>query len=177
MKNTLIYLTGMPSSGKSTFGKVIAEKLNYTFLDLDNLIEQNNNSTIPQIFETKGEDFFRQEEKKALQTTFNLEKTIIATGGGTPCFFDNLEKMKENGIVCFLNVELEVLTERTFEAQKIQQNNRPLFKDSTSFEELYQLVSQKWQDRKEFYQKAHFEVNSNDLTIFFKKTKIITNFA
>jgi len=169
MKNTLIYLIGMPSSGKSTFGKMIAEKLNHTFLDLDSLIEQNNNSTIPQIFEAKGEDFFREEEKNALQTTFNLEKTIIATGGGTPCFFDNLGNMKQNGIVCFLNVELEILVKRTFETQKTQQNNRPLFKDASSFEELSKLISQKWNDRKEFYQKAHFEVKDNDLKEFLVK--------
>lgn len=169
MKNTLIYLIGMPSSGKSTFGKIVAEKLNYTFLDLDKLIEKNNNFTIPQIFEQKGEDFFRELEQKALQTTFDFEKTIIATGGGTPCFFDNLEKMKENGIVCFLNIKIETLAKRTFEAQKIQQNNRPLFKDASSFEELYPLISQKSKDRKTFYQQAHFEVNNNDLEEFLVK--------
>ena len=159
----------MPSSGKSTFGKSIAKKLNYAFLDLDSLIEKNNNASIPQIFAQKGEDFFREEEQKALQTTFDLEKTIIATGGGTPCFFDNLDKMKSTGIVCFLNVELETLAKRTFEAQQKQKNNRPLFKDATSFEELYQLISQKWKDRKEFYQQAHFEVNNNDLEEFLMK--------
>lgn len=165
----LIYLIGMPSSGKSTFGRLAAEKLNYTFLDLDSLIEQNNKSTIPQIFQEKGEDFFRELEKKALQTTFNLDKTIIATGGGTPCFFDNLEQMKQNGIVCFLNVEIETLAKRTFEAQKIQQNNRPLFKDATSFEELYKMINQKWEERKEFYQQAHFEVNNNDFSDFLER--------
>lgn len=165
----LIYLIGMPASGKSTFGKLLAEKLNYSFLDVDALIEQNATSTIPTIFETKGENFFRELEKNALTTTFNLEKTIVSTGGGTPCFFDNLEKMKENGIVCFLNIELEVLAKRTFEAQQKQQDNRPLFKNSTSFEELYQLVSQKWNIRKEFYRQAHFEIKNNDLEEFLEK--------
>ncbi len=165
----LVYLIGMPASGKSTFGKLVAEKLNYSFLDLDNVIEQKNNSTIPEIFEQKGEDFFREQEKQALQTTFDLEKIIIATGGGTPCFFNNLEKMKANGIVCFLHIEIDFLAKRTFEAQQKQKDNRPLFKDSTSFEELYQLISQKWNDRKAFYQQAHFEVSNNDLEDFLEK--------
>ena len=174
MKNTLIYLIGMPASGKSTFGKLIAEKLNYTFLDLDKLIEENSRMTIPHIFREYGEDIFREKEQQALQTTFNLEKTIIATGGGTPCFFDNLEKMKEHGMVCFLNVEIEILVKRTFEAQQKQNDNRPLFKTATSLENLYQLISQKWEERKEFYQQAHFEVKNNDLNIFLEKLKEYT---
>ncbi len=165
----LIYLIGMPASGKSTFGKLIAEKLNYAFLDLDILIEQDNHTTISEIFETKGEDFFRNQEQQTLQTTFHLKKTIIATGGGTPCFFDNLDKMREKGIVCFLNVGLDVLVKRTFKTQQQQNDNRPLFKDATSFEELHKLISQKWEDRKKFYQKAHFEVKSNDLDEFITK--------
>lgn len=165
----LIYLIGMPASGKSTFGKLIAEKLNYHFLDLDTLIEQTYQSAIPKIFEQKGEDFFRTLEQKTLQTTFHLEQTILATGGGTPCFFDNLEKMKENGIVCFLNTEIETLVRRTFEAHQKQHNNRPLFKEANSFESLYKMIEKKWQDRKEFYQKAHFEVKNNDLNDFLKK--------
>ena len=165
----LIYLIGMPASGKSTFGKLLAEKLNYSFLDLDSLIEQNATSTIPHIFEQKGDVFFRELEKNTLNTTFNLEKTVIATGGGTPCFFDNLEKMKEKGIVCFLNIELEILVKRTFEAQQKQQDNRPLFKTATSFEQLYKLIFQKWEDRKGFYQQAHFEVKDNDLNEFLEK--------
>lgn len=169
----LIYLIGMPASGKSTFGKLVAEKLNYNFLDLDALIEEGNNSTIPQIFEQKGEDFFRKEEQKALQLTFNLDKTIIATGGGTPCFFDNLEKMKENGIVSFLNVEIDILAKRTFEAQQKQNDNRPLFKGATSFENLHKLISQKWEDRKSFYGQAHFEVKNNNLSDFLEKLKIM----
>ncbi len=173
MKNTLIYLIGMPASGKSTFGKLLAQKLNYSFLDLDFLIEKNNNTTIPQIFEKKGEAYFRKIEKKTLQKTFNLEKTIIATGGGTPCFFDNLQKIKEHGIVCFLNIELEILAKRTFETQQKQNDNRPLFKDAASFEELYTLISQKWGDRKKFYQEAHFEIKNNDLNEFFEKIEKI----
>jgi shikimate kinase len=79
--------------------------------------------------------------------------------------------MKENGIVCFLHVEVEILVKRTFETQQKQQDNRPLFKTATSFEELHQLISQKWQERKEFYQKAHFEVKNNDLNEFLEKLK------
>lgn len=165
----LIYLIGMPASGKSTFGKSVAQKLKYTFLDLDILIEEKNNATIPQIFEEKGEDFFREEEKKALQKTFELKKTIISTGGGTPCFFDNLEQMKRNGIVCFLNTTLEVLAQRTFQSQQKQQDHRPLFKEANSFESLYKMIEKKWNDRKQYYQKAHFEVENNDVEVFLKR--------
>ncbi|WP_338764765.1 shikimate kinase [Bernardetia sp. ABR2-2B] len=158
----LIYLIGMPASGKSTFGKIIAQQLNYNFLDLDSFIEEKNNSTIPQVFESKGEDFFRKLEQQALQTTFKLKKTIVATGGGTPCFFDNLSNMKENGTVCFLNVEIDVLVERTFQTQQKQQDNRPLFKAANSTKELHKLISQKWKERKDFYKQAHFEIENSD---------------
>ena len=82
--------------------------------------------------------------------------------------------MKEHGMVCFLNVEIEILVKRTFEAQQKQNDNRPLFKTATSFENLYQLISQKWEERKEFYQQAHFEVKNNDLNIFLEKLKEYT---
>lgn len=177
MKKTLIYLIGMPASGKSTFGQLLVDKIGtekpYHFLDLDKLIEEQSRMTIPHIFREYGEDIFREKEQKALQTTFNLEKTIIATGGGTPCFFDNLEKMKEHGMVCFLDVEIEILAKRTFKTQQEQNDNRPLFKDAASFEQLYKLISQKWNDRKEFYQKAHFEVKNNDLEAFLEKLENI----
>ncbi|WP_291727420.1 shikimate kinase [Bernardetia sp.] len=165
----LIYFIGMPASGKSTFGNLVAHKLGYNFLDLDHLIEQRNTTVIPKIFEEKGEVFFREEEKHALQTTFNLEKTIVATGGGTPCFFDNLSQMKKNGIVCFLNVEIEVLAQRTFKAQQKQQDNRPLFKEASSFENLLEMITKKWQDRKKYYQQAHFEIRNNDVESFIEK--------
>jgi shikimate kinase len=165
----LIYLIGMPASGKSTFGKLVAQELNYAFLDLDSLIEQKNNSTIPQIFEQKGEDFFRELEKDALRTTFHLKNTIVPTGGGTPCFFDNLEEMKANGIVCFLNIEVEVLAERTFKAQQKQQDNRPLFKNATSFENLVELIRKKWIYREKYYKQADFEIKSTNLNEFQKK--------
>ncbi len=166
-------MIGMPASGKSTFGQLLVDKIDtekpYHFLDLDKQIEEHSRMTIPHIFREYGEDIFREKEQQALQTTFSLERTIIATGGGTPCFFDNLEKMKENGIVCFLDVEVEILVKRTFETQQKQQDNRPLFKTATSFEELHQLISKKWQERKEFYQKAHFEVKNSDLNEFLIK--------
>ena len=91
-----ITLIGMPASGKSFFGKKLADLLGWTFVDLDFEIEKQEQQTIPQIFVEKGEHYFRQSEQKVLQNTLKMQKIVLSTGGGTPCFFDNLKLIKQN---------------------------------------------------------------------------------
>ena len=141
-----IFLVGMPGSGKSTAGKYLARELRYEFLDLDDLIEDQEGIKIAQIFKEQGEDYFRQleqDELKRIQGT----RLVIATGGGTPCFFDNMEWMNTNGFTIFLNRDLETLIDRTKGKE-----HRPLLL-SNPVESLKKLLEK----RLPSYQKAGME--------------------
>lgn len=153
-----IYLVGMPGSGKTTLGKKLANTLDYEFVDLDFLIQQNEGMSIEQIFEEKGEDFFREIERMYLQSTNKLKKTIISTGGGTPCFFDNMEWINQHGLSIFLNISLEQLM------QRILQNptKRPLLK-GLSESEVYEKLLNLMEIRNPYYLKSKLIVDINGL--------------
>lgn len=118
-----IYLTGMPGSGKSTEGKKLAKALQWTFLDLDTYIETLSGKSINQLFEQHGEAYFRELEHEALLQCSAKTKHIIACGGGTPAFFNNMEIMLESGLCVYLKASAAFL------ASRIQQGKRqrPLF--------------------------------------------------
>ncbi len=99
-----IYIIGFMGSGKSTYGKELAEAMGYDFMDLDTEIEKQAKSTIDAIFTEKGEDFFRKLEREMLLKTVDLDDVVIATGGGTPCFSDNMKWMNENGEPVYLKL-------------------------------------------------------------------------
>lgn len=148
-----IFLTGMPGSGKSTCGKLLAEQLNFPFFDLDVEIETREGKTITSIFEQDGETYFRQVESDVLKSTVeDNEKIILSTGGGTPCFMDNLEFMKRNGNMIFLDIPLETLVERLKE-----KDDRPLLKTE---KELKDRLEELYDKRIAVYRKADYIVNS-----------------
>ena len=91
-------------SGKSTYGKELAEAMGYEFMDLDVEIEKQAKTKIATIFGEKGEDFFRKLEREMLLKTVDLDDVVIATGGGTPCFSDNIKWMNENGQTVYLKL-------------------------------------------------------------------------
>lgn len=162
-----IYLVGMPGSGKTTLGKKLSNTLEYDFVDLDSLIQQNEGMSIEQIFEEKGEEFFREIERLYLQSTNKLSKTIISTGGGTPYYFDNMDWINQHGLSIFLDISIEQLT------QRILQNptKRPLFKglsDSEIHEKLLNLM----EIRNPYYLKSRLIVDINGLN---KNTKTYNN--
>jgi shikimate kinase len=146
----LITLIGMPASGKSTLGKSLAKKLNYQFLDLDNLIVKLQGKTISEIFAEKGEAYFRQAEREALQVALNQVDTVIATGGGAPCFFDNIELINQKSLSIYLKTDLPILTQRI---QQDRRNLRPLYQ-SESEADLLQKLKNTWDTRHPFYEKA-----------------------
>jgi len=113
----------MPGCGKSTWGKKLANALQYSFIDLDEMIEQNEQQSIEQIFAEKGEVFFRDLEHKYLQKTTNINNVIISCGGGTPCYNNNMNLINENGISIFINAKNSILVDRILNAKK----QRPLF--------------------------------------------------
>lgn len=159
---TRIYLIGFMGSGKSHIGKLLSLKMGYNFIDLDVEIEKKGMS-ISEIFNQKGEDYFRQLESEMLLKTINSTKTVISCGGGTPCFFDNMEWMNRNGITIFLNPATEILVERL----KLEKEKRPLLLNKTE-DEIYYFIEQLLERRIEFYQKANFEIKEAD------EIKIIT---
>lgn len=144
----------MPSSGKSTLGKRLARQLGYRFVDTDKLvIREAGGRSINDIFQTDGEVYFREVEKKVLHTIQPDSRLVVATGGGMPCFHDNMAYIKTAGFSIFLDVAPEQLLERML---RHSQNDRPLFnqQDPTLLENL----RQKYADRRDFYLQA-------DLTI------------
>lgn len=156
MKN--IYLIGMPSSGKSTLGRQLATRLDYQFVDMDNLIMNQELSSVAEIFKYKGEDYFRQVESKTLKEFKPNQKSIIATGGGVPCFFDNMDFIKANGTSIFLNVQPEDLLKRI---QKSEGNNRPLIDKRKTNEILLNELRARYENRLKFYKQADIQIDGS----------------
>ncbi len=119
-----IYLVGLPGCGKSTLGKQLSKRLNIPFIDLDMAIEQREGKAVKDIFKLKGEDYFRNVESDTLKKVSEvLPEFIIATGGGAPVFFDNMEFMNKLGQTVFLDVPAREITNRILRSNK---EERPL---------------------------------------------------
>ena len=153
-----IYLIGMPGSGKSTLGKAMARLMHYTFVDLDDRIIRQESMSIPEIFEQKGETYFRQAEQQALQSTFQEQNILVATGGGAPCFFDNMEQINAHGSSIFLNIPLPQIARRLLPG-KNKETIRPLFAGKTEAQ-IKESLQQMWERRYPYYQKAHLHITS-----------------
>ena len=136
-------------SGKSTLGKKLASKLGYSFIDMDAFIEQQEGLSIAEIFASSGEDHFRVLERKALLSLLNMENVVVATGGGTPCFFDNMEMINQEAYSIYLKVDIEKLIGRL----KIAADKRPLVA-ALNAGELDKDVRARLAVREPFYSKA-----------------------
>jgi shikimate kinase len=161
-----IYLIGMPGSGKTTIGKKLAELLKFDFFDTDAYIETQEKTSIATIFEQQGESYFRQKEHETLLKTIYLKNTIISTGGGLPCFFDNMEIMQHNGITIFIDTLLDVIAERLQNS-----SDRPLL----AHNKLMQL-QQLYDKRIAIYRKAQYvfeNTTAEKIAFFLAENKII----
>lgn len=155
-----IYLTGMPGCGKSTLGKLLAQKLNIPFVDLDEVIENEVEKSIKDIFHDLGEAYFRKMESRLLKEYTAKESSfLMATGGGAPCYFDNMDFMNENGISVFLNVPVETIAERLF---KTKLEERPLLKD-LEYDTAVKELNKKLQARLPFYSNAHIQLSGDNI--------------
>lgn len=149
-----IYLIGYMGSGKSTVGTGLAKALNLDFIDLDHYIESRNHRTIPDIFARDGEAEFRRLEQKALHEVSEFENIVIATGGGAPCFFDNMEVIKRTGKSLYLNGSPRILADRLMHSK----TERPLIKGKTE-PELVAFIAETLAKRSEWYTQAESILN------------------
>ncbi len=146
-----IILIGMPGSGKSTLGRVLATMLKYQFVDLDERIEAFENKTITEIFAEHGEDYFRAVERKVLDIILKEPQAVISTGGGAPCFYDNMEQIRKNGISIYLQVSQAALLSRL----QAGIDKRPMLSQKSD-EDLKTFLLAKLAERSPFYEQAAY---------------------
>ncbi|MBN8703261.1 MAG: shikimate kinase [Bacteroidetes bacterium] len=150
----LVFLVGFMGCGKSSIGAALAKQLNCTFIDTDVLVEQQSGMSIANLFETHGEHFFRELEYNTLKNILNKQDCIVATGGGTPCFYDSAELMKNSGLCVYLRTDVSILYDRIK-----GDSMRPLLSaDYAHFQRLYAL-------REPCYNKFSKTLSTNNLTI------------
>jgi shikimate kinase len=156
----IIFLIGYMGSGKTTLGKQLAAKLNYSFIDQDEVIEDIYGMTISDIFAKFGETHFRKTENQTLRDFAENENVVISTGGGAPCFLDNMEIINSIGESVYLNIKPEVLVNRLKHAK----NKRPLLKDKSD-DELLDFITQKLVERNPFYTKAKHNITGDNIKV------------
>lgn len=153
----IFYLIGFMGSGKSSAGRFAAKKCGILFIDLDEWIESREGKKIREIFKEMGEDGFREVERKALREVSEVTTDIvISTGGGTPCFFDNMEYMKRKGKTIFLDLSSARLTDRLRNSLK----DRPLLEQAKG--DLQTFIHEKLMERAPFYSQAAYTLKENE---------------
>jgi shikimate kinase len=160
MKN--IYLIGMPSSGKSTLGKRMADILHYRFVDTDRLIVREEGRSIAEIFAQSGEAYFRDAERRVLRTIRPGGSLVVSTGGGMPCFHNNMDYINATGVSVFLDVPVSTLYSRMLTSA---QYDRPLYQPNDP--DLLSDLQQRYENRLPFYSQASIiisgETNEDDV--------------
>jgi shikimate kinase len=151
----LVFICGMPGSGKTSFGKRLASKLSWTFSDLDKVITISSGKSPEQWIKQEGEGSFRMIERDALRNLNRFQNQIVACGGGTPCFYGNLEYMMSTGMCIYLKMTPAAIVSRIKQSKGWQ--TRPLLGDSP--ENLDNIVEELWLERKTFYENIEFIVD------------------
>lgn len=160
LNKTNIVLLGFPGAGKSTIGKQLANKLQYTFIDTDRYFEEKYRFSIFDFFEQIGEEMFRQLEHQLLNDLLSKKQCVIATGGGTPCFFDNMEQIKRSSISVYIQLSPTSLYHRLQNSKR----RRPLTKNLNS-EELNRYIFQELSKREIFYKQADFIIKGENFDL------------
>jgi shikimate kinase len=155
----LFFLVGFMGSGKSHWGRHWSQIFELNFYDLDEVIEQREGKTIAQLFEIEGEDGFRKKERKALVSLLDKKDTIIACGGGTPCFHDNISRMNESGVTIFLKSPVAELVQRLLP----ELGHRPVLAHATA-DTLPSFIEQKLVERAPYYSRCMYHFNTTYLT-------------
>jgi shikimate kinase len=149
-----IFLIGFMGCGKTVTGKLLAQKTGLQWLDTDNLIERRYRKTITEIFEIFGEKKFREIEHQTVLELTELQNIIVSCGGGLPCFYDNMQIMKNAGTTIYL----KELPENLFQRLSKGKNSRILIRDKSEAE-LKAYISDTLKQREQFYNQADFTIN------------------
>lgn len=155
---TKIFLVGMMGTGKSFWTKFLSKKIKTGGYDLDYLIESNEEKTIAEIFAEDGEEYFRKQESKILRWFKEKKSFVLGTGGGTPCFNDNMQWMNKQGITIWIDSPIEALVERLIP----EKAHRPLIKNLTDTE-LHQFLTDKRNERMPFYAQAKIHLTGSEI--------------
>ena len=161
-----IIIIGYMGAGKTTVGKALSKELNIPFDDLDWYIESRMRKTVPQIFAERGEEGFRKIEHSMLHEVAEFENVIISCGGGTPCFYDNMDYLNAQGDTVYLKASPEVL----YGHLKIGKTERPLLKNKTP-EEMQEYIREQLDKREQYYLQAKHVLDVN-LMDNYEKIKI-----
>jgi len=160
VKGHIIYIIGFMGSGKTTAGKKLASYLGWSFIDLDMKIEEHTGKTIPEIFSDSGEEYFRNIESGLLKSLDYQSNTVISTGGGTPCYSDNMDYMLNTGLTLYLKLTPGQLKSRLSESK----GERPLIKD-LDVHKLQSFIEKKLADREKWYNRSDIITEGIDLDI------------
>ena len=153
-----IFLTGYMGAGKTTLGKAFARELNVPFIDLDWYIEERFHKSIRELFAERGEASFRELERSMLHEVSEFEDVIVSTGGGTPCFFDNMDYMNRHGQTVFLDVHPDIV----FNRLRVATRQRPILQGKTD-EELRSFIVEALDKRAPFYSQARYRFDAGRL--------------
>ena len=156
----IVVLMGYMGSGKSTIGKGLATVLNYRFLDLDDYLVDKEKASISEIFKTKGEIYFRKKETECLKELINnTENLVLALGGGTPCYGDNINLLTRHSKATsfYLKLSIPLLTQRLFN----ERAKRPLISHLTSEDQLLEFIGKHIFERVSYYNKAHYSITTD----------------
>ncbi|NVJ85703.1 MAG: shikimate kinase [Algoriphagus sp.] len=170
MSKLKVVLIGLPGSGKSTFGRVLAKELQVDFLDLDQLIEEKRGQTISSIFEKYGEGKFREWETDSLNEVLASDRAfVLASGGGCPCFNDNMALINQHAISVYLDVPLEEVSNRLFHSKA---SVRPMFEGMDAGVitlKLKDLIAQ----RSPFYEESKIKLSGTDFSAEYFMSELI----
>lgn len=144
-----IFLIGYMGAGKTTVGKDLAKRMELSFIDLDSHIEARYHRTVSRLFEEKGEEGFREIEGRMLREVATFEDVLISTGGGAPCFTDNMRFMNEVGLTVYLKVSVKELAQRL----EVCKHTRPVLQNRTG-EQLEEFIAESLKRRESFYNQA-----------------------
>ncbi len=155
-----LFLVGYMGSGKSTLGRQLARVAGLHFIDLDKYIEERHCRSVQQLFAEEGEAVFRTFERNALSEVAEFDEVVVATGGGAPCFFDNMELMNRTGITVFIDIDPQILARRLMTSKTV----RPLIAGKSK-QELIAFIAENLEKRRVYYKKSRIVVRNPDMDV------------